>query len=133
MKYHLYTDDTQLCITFNGADTSSRLVAIFQIELCVAEVKEWMLHNMLKLTGDKTEFLQFLTHQLKTSNTPLPSVNIGCGTIDTNFSAKIRVLLDHNLSLDQYIRGMVKAANFQLYHLRRIWKYLMPEALCIAV
>ncbi len=56
MKYHLYADDTQLYITFDVANTSSRLAAISQIESCVVEVKEWMLCNMLKFKGDKTEF-----------------------------------------------------------------------------
>ena len=35
--------------------------------------------------------------------------------------------------LDNHIMSICKAANFQLYHLSRIGKYLTPEALCIAV
>ena len=134
MKYHLHANDTQLCITFDGAGTSSRLTAISQIESCVTEVKEWMLCNMLKLNGNKTEFLQFLTNHLKTSEIPPPSVNISCDTKNTNSCAKnLGVLLDHNLSLEHYVTSMVKAANFQLYCLSHIQKYLTPEALCIAV
>ena len=83
-----------------------------------AEVKEWMLCNMLKLNGDKTEFLQFLLNHLRHSDPPPASVTISCDTINISASAKILgVLLDHNLFLEHYITGMVKAANFQLYHL----------------
>ncbi len=71
---------------------------------------------------------------LKNSDTPPPSVNISCDTINTNSSAEnLGVLLDHNLSLDHYITDMVKAANFQLYHLSHIRKCLTPKALHIAV
>ncbi len=134
MEYHLYADDNQLCITFDGADSSSRLAAISQIESCVVEVKEWMLHNILKLNGDKTEFLYFLPNYLKHTDIPSPSVTIGSDSISTSSTAKnLGVLLDDNLSLEHYITSMVKAANFQLYRLSHIKQYLTPEACCMAV
>ena len=99
-------------------DSCSRTTALSQIESCVAEVKEWMLRNMLKLNSDKMEFLLFLPNNLKHTDIPFPHVTIGSDSISTSSTAKnLGVLSDDNLSLEQYITGMVKAANFQLYHL----------------
>ena len=50
--------------------------------------KEWMLLNMLKLNGDKTEFIQFLPNHLKHIDIPFPSVTIGSDSISASLTAK---------------------------------------------
>ena len=54
MSYHLYVDDTQLYITFDSSVSSTHEVVIGQLESCIAEIRSWMLANMLELNNDKT-------------------------------------------------------------------------------
>ena len=60
MNYHLYADDTQMYITFDSSVPSAWDIVIERLESCIAEIRSWMLANMLKLNDDKTEFMQFL-------------------------------------------------------------------------
>ena len=63
---------------------------------------------------------------------PPPAINIGTDTVDTSHDKanNLAVMLDNDSSLSQHIT-IVKTANFQLYHLSHIRKYLNPVALCI--
>ncbi len=68
---------------------------------------------MLKLNGDKMGFLQFLLTHLKHVDIPSPSVTIGSDSIGTSLTTNnLGILMDDNLSLEQYMTGMVKAAHF---------------------
>ncbi len=69
----------------------------------------------------------------KNSGIPSLSVTVRCDTINTNSSVENPgALLNHNLSLHHCIISMFKAANFQLYRLSVIQKYITREALCNA-
>ena len=136
MKFHLYADDTQLYLSLNGRDPEPEHDALTRLEACIADIKLWMLQNKLKLNDSKTEFLQFLPSISKTiarvNNTP--KIIIGNDAISPNDIAKnLGVLIDDQVTLDRHIMSVCKAANFQLYRLSRMKKYLTPEALHIAV
>ena len=56
-SHHCYADDTQLYIAIeHSANLHSELL---QMERCVADIRNWMRHNMLKLNNDKTELIVF--------------------------------------------------------------------------
>ena len=59
MSFHLYADDTQLYLSFDSRVPSSGPEVIACLELCIADIRHWMLVNKLKLNDDKTEFLKF--------------------------------------------------------------------------
>ena len=40
--YQLYTDDTQIYITFHISNDADRKAALAKIEACVAEIRAWM-------------------------------------------------------------------------------------------
>ena len=52
--YHLYADDMQVYLSFKPHVAGSMENCISQLEACIAEVKEWMTLNLLKLNNDKT-------------------------------------------------------------------------------
>ena len=81
MRSHLHADDTQLYLTFDGTNDDLKQSALAQIEICFAEMKDWMLINKLKLNGNKTEFLQFYPLKWNTVETSLPVINIGDDTV----------------------------------------------------
>ena len=90
---------------------------------------------MLKLNDDKTEFLQFLPSTSATNiSIPDPVIKISEDEVMIGQHAKnLRVLFDSDLSLSSHITSTCKAANYQLYRLSRIKKYLTLGALKTAV
>ena len=57
VKYHCYADDTQSYLFFKPNITRNQEECIRNLELCIAEIRNWMQTNLLKLNDDKTEFL----------------------------------------------------------------------------
>ena len=56
VSYHFYADDSQLYMSFSPEDEDE---ARQTMEACIAEVKEWMQRNHLKMNDSKTEFIVF--------------------------------------------------------------------------
>ena len=54
LSHHSYADDTQLYIAIEHSAN-----ILLQIERCVADIRNWMRHNMLKLNDDETELIVF--------------------------------------------------------------------------
>ncbi len=133
LKFHLYADDTQLYLTFDPNTEGDKELNIKTMESCISDIKLWMLKNKLKLNDGKTEFMLLNAHPDKTHDAN-STINIGNDTICTSADAKnLGVLIDSDLTLSPYITSICKAANFHLYRLSRIRKYLSPEALKTAV
>ena len=51
---YIYADDTQLYVSF---DFSNPNVALDRINLCISDLRIWMIRNKLKINDSKTEFL----------------------------------------------------------------------------
>ena len=73
LSSHCHADDTQLYIA-DPVETESRRSIL---EISVNDINKWMLHNNLKLNGDKSELLV-----ISSSRRPRPTLNSFC--IDTN-------------------------------------------------
>ena len=52
IDYHIYADDTQLYITF---DLSDPTFALDNINLCISDLRTWMIKHNLKINDSKTE------------------------------------------------------------------------------
>ena len=51
---HSYADDTQLYVSY---DLSNPYVALDRMNLCISDLRIWMIRNKLKINDSKTEFL----------------------------------------------------------------------------
>ena len=58
LSHHSYADDTQLYMTMDHSNNDWR-DGLARIELCVSEIREWMIQNMLKLNDDKADLIVF--------------------------------------------------------------------------
>ena len=97
MSFHLYTDDTQLYLSFDTKDSGSKGNAISKLESCIAEIRSWMLANRLKLNDAKTEYMLFFPP--KDHKLPTAPITIGTESIDMSTSAKsLGVLFGTNIS-----------------------------------
>ena len=119
---------------FDSCVSSSGTEATVQLESCIAEIRAWMLSNKLKLSGDKTEYLQFYLGPTVKNTNINTSIHIGSDCVRPNQQAKnLDVIFDPSLSLSAHITATCKAAFFNLYRLSRIENYLSPQALKTAV
>ncbi|CAB3987163.1 Hypothetical predicted protein, partial [Paramuricea clavata] len=66
IKRHLpgaYADDTQLYISFRADSRIDQETAVRTVEMCIDDIKRWMLANRLKLNEGKTEVILIGTWQ----------------------------------------------------------------------
>ena len=130
VQYHLYADDDQLYVSFKVGDAVDLLEAQRRIEMCIAEIKAWMVMFMLKLNDDKTELdiiaPPFFLHHNKV---PLSSVQVGDSGISTSKCARnIGVMFDHHMDMTTQVTRMCQAAWFQLRNIRSVRSSLTKEA-----
>ena len=55
LNFHLYTDDTQLYISFQSGVSVSKETAISCLEACIKDIKIWVTNNLLKLKHNITD------------------------------------------------------------------------------
>src|SRR3989442_7236666 len=60
ISFHLYADDTQLCISFSSSDSSSALASLSH---ALDSVYSWLTLNRLSVNPNKTEYLLIRTQQ----------------------------------------------------------------------
>ena len=54
LGFHVYADDIQLYLSFDPHDPTDKPLAIHTIQNCIAEIRDWMASNKLKLNDSKT-------------------------------------------------------------------------------
>ena len=60
--YHVYADDTQLYISFK---CKQPLESISKVNICLSDIRRWMITNKLNINNLRTEFILFRSPQLK--------------------------------------------------------------------
>ncbi|KAF7253666.1 hypothetical protein EYD10_00580 [Varanus komodoensis] len=123
LRNHQYADDTQLYLSFST--NPGEAVAV--LNRCLAEVREWMRANKLKLNPDKTEVLL------------VGGSGFGEGGFDLVLNGatlplrdKVRslgVLLDPELSLEAQVTAVARNAFLQLRLINQLCPYLEYDCL----
>ena len=104
LNFHLYTEDTQLYISFQPGVSVSKETAISCLEACIKDIKIWMTINLLKLNDDKTELILITTHS-NTSQKQHIGINISDSLITPRNEPprNLGVLFDSTCSLNDHV------------------------------
>ncbi len=123
LGYHHYADDLQLALTYYLNHTSLQ-ASLRRIELCIAEIKNWMALNYLSMNDGKTEFLPIAP---KSAAPLLDGVTVRVGDALVPAATSVRNLgahLDRHLDMTTHVSMVISSCYLQLWHIRQINKYL---------
>ena len=81
--YHIYADNTQLYISFKCKDP---LESLTKLNMCITDIRVWMIKNKLKINDSKTEFIIFRSPRLKQN---LSDLFVSVGNIQVSPSSKV--------------------------------------------
>ena len=118
ISIHMYADDTQLAISFRPEDFPA---AQTKMERCIAQIRQWLSQNCLKLNDGKTELLVIgQPVQLKKISSDI-NITIGDSVISASSSVhNIGAVLDNGLSMDEQIKNICRSCNISLRSLSKI-------------
>ena len=125
---HTYADDTQLYLAFKPDSAVNTLDAVNAMELCIRDLRTWMLHDKLKLNDNETEIILTGTRK-QLAKVDGISLCVGDSKVFPVKSTKnLGTWIDSNLNLKINVNNMCKAAYYHLTNVRRIRKYLDEKA-----
>ena len=103
-QMHIYADDTQLYMSCKVVESEA---AVSHMEDCVAEVKQWMKENLLKLNDSKTVVLLLSKHSCSKDVAHIRTVNIRNSSVKVMPQAKnIGYFLDSNLTMEAQVANV---------------------------
>ena len=123
--YHIYEDDTQLYISFKCKDP---LESLTRLNMCISDIRVWMIKNKFKINDSKTEFIIFRSPLLKQN---LSDLSVSVGDMQVSPSSKVRdlgVVFDQYLTFHDHISGICKSTHFHLRDIGRIRNLLTFDA-----
>ncbi len=124
LSYHIYADDTQIYLSFNLNESQS---AVTKLELCISEIRTWMVTHKLKLNDDKTEFITISSPYNKNDINGL-KIKIGDESILASKSVRnLGVIMDCVFNMQDHITSVCQACYFHLRNIGSIRRYLTNE------
>ena len=135
VHHHGYADDHQLYTQFNLRDVDSYRHALQWLEMCVEEVRVWLLTNKLKINSDKTEFMVITTPHYQTTYWALqPAVSIGGIRVHAVSSFhNLGVIMDSTIDMHGQIQSVKCAMFHHLCTISNIRHYLDRDTCVKAV
>ena len=119
VNIHQFADDTQLYV---AVDKNDEDLSIDALERCSAAVNDWMLHNGLALSPEKSEAIMFGTCRAIASS-EIKSVTVaGSAVAISDKVTSLGVTMDKCLTFDIQVKATCKAIHYHarsLCHIRR--------------
>ncbi|XP_061151098.1 probable RNA-directed DNA polymerase from transposon X-element isoform X1 [Syngnathus typhle] len=116
ISFQCYADDTQLYMPLSMTDPRD----CCNLEKCLAEIKQWMSLNFLRLNPDKTEMLIIgptrYQHLFKETAITIDNRTITQSDTVTNLG----VIFDQTLSFQKHIKNITRIAFFHLRNIAKI-------------
>ena len=119
IDFHIYADNTQLYVSF---DLSNPNVALDRMNLCISDLRIWMIRNKLMI---RTEFLIITSSFLKQSFDDLNIMVGDSNIVSSNSARNLGVIFYKCMKLDYHISSVCKSTYF---HLRNIGSILSNDA-----
>ena len=99
------------------------------MERCVADIRNWMRHNMLKLNNDKTELIVLAScynqHLYSDVSIMIRNTSVVCEPKVKNLG----FIFDQMMSMRQHVNYTSRTARFHLRNISRLRRYI-PEESC---
>ena len=133
VKKHLpsvrgYADDTQLYVSFRPDSFAAQDQAIKAIEICIADVRAWLVSHRLMFNDSKTEFIIIGSWQ-QLSKVTIASIKVGdCDIQPLKHVRNLGTWFDNHMSMNTHIGKVCIKAFRGLYNIRQIRKYLFAES-----
>lgn len=129
LEIQLYADDSQVYTGFNSKRPASLEDTRKRIKNCMAEIKDWMVTNFMKLNTGKTELLICAKNKVLESIDESLTVQVGENEIKASdwsedSGKSLGVKFDDSLKMVRQIADVVKKCNWTLLNLRRIASFL---------
>jgi hypothetical protein len=125
IQYQLFADDNQDYISFKVEDLDSNIAKFLA---CLQDLRDWLLPNLLKNNGDKTEFS---VHGTPQQLAKLKDVMIHIVSVAIAPKPEVRnlgVIFDSGLDMKSHVAAMCKGAYYELYNINCIRGSLTKEA-----
>ena len=112
VKYHMYADDTQLCVEFPRNQPTDAENAAHRIGNCMTDLKRWLTDHQLLLNESRTSC----------KVTPaMTYINMcGCNIMLQQTVRDIRVFLDSGMDMSAQVSRMCQSAYLQLHNIAKI-------------
>ena len=124
LDFHTYADDTQIYLAFKLIDSET---ALHKLELCINEIRSWMVKQKLKLNEDKTEFIIISSPHNKKELNGI-KIKIGNETVIASHSARnLGVVFDCIFNMESHITSVCQSCYFHLRNIGAIRRYLNNE------
>ena len=128
LQVHFYADDTQLYVTFDPGVRDEDADAISRLTTCLAEIRQWMVLNFVKLNDDKTEYLVITSPHMQNKIVP-QNLQVGCVSVPPSENARnLGVFFDQCMKMDKHISKVCQATYYQLRNISAIRSLLTRSA-----
>ena len=121
LQFHHYADDLQLIIFFD-LNPESLLDALRRLEACIAEIREWMTSNYLKLNDGKTEFMPVVPVSAKHLVDGLSILVGGARVVAVGKVRNLGVHLDMHMTMAANCSMIIRCCYHHLRHISQIKK-----------
>ena len=85
--YHFYADDTQLYVSLDLDNKPKFFSSLENLEHCIADIRQWMNQNLLKLNDNKTDII-YTASPYCIKSVITPKVDVGKTCITSSDSVK---------------------------------------------